>query len=133
MGFPKLYIKTRIAIKKTTFTMSNLLPDRTTLMNDEIEPTEPPPPYSEFPTEASTDINNNNEQPTNEHIHDHNSSMPEAFSPSPHFTQAPIPHPNIRSHFPFPNEYPFPPSIPHHITPPNVHLQLPFIQFSHPN
>ncbi|GBC01104.1 hypothetical protein RclHR1_04070006 [Rhizophagus clarus] len=113
--------------------MSNLLPDRTTseyMMSDEIEPTEPPPPYSEFPTETSSDINNN-EQPTNEHTHDH-SSTPETFSPS-HFTQSPMPHPNIRSDFPFPNEYPFTSSTPHHMTPQNVHLQLPFTQFSHPN
>jgi hypothetical protein len=115
--------------------MSNLLPDRTTseyVMDDEIEPVEPPPPYSEFPTETTTDINNNNEF-INEHIRDHSSSMPEAFSPSSHFTQPPIPRPNIRSHFPFSNEYPFPPSIPHDMTPPNVHLQLPFTQFSYPN
>ncbi|RGB37618.1 hypothetical protein C1646_694428 [Rhizophagus diaphanus] len=104
--------------------MSNMLGrGRTTseyMMNDEIEPAEPPPPYSEFPTESSTDIHNNNEQSTNEHIRDLNSSTLEAFSPSPLFTQPP--HPNIRSHFPFPNEYSFPSSIPHHMTPPNLHL-----------
>ncbi|RIA96829.1 hypothetical protein C1645_802184 [Glomus cerebriforme] len=113
--------------------MSNLLSNRTTseyIVDEEIEPTEPPPPYSEFPTETSTN-NNNNEQLTNDYIHNHNSSMPELTSP-PHFTQPPLPHPNTRSHFSFTNEYPFPPSVPH-ITLPNIHLQLPFSQFSHPN
>jgi len=110
--------------------MSNLLPDRTTseyIVDEVIEPSEPPPPYSEFPTETS--INNNiNEQPTNQYTHNNNSSIPEANSSSQF-----RPHQNIRSQFPFPSEYPYPSSTPHHITPPNVHLHLPFTRFPHPN
>jgi hypothetical protein len=118
--------------------MSNLLSiDRNTseyIVDGEVESTEPPPPYSEFPTETSSN-NNNNEQPcelSNEYVHDQHSSIPgQPILPSSHFTQQPLPHPNM---FPFLNEYTLPPA-PHHMTPSNIqNIQLPFpTQFSHPN
>ncbi|CAG8475509.1 11616_t:CDS:2 [Funneliformis caledonium] len=100
--------------------MSNRLPDRTAseyIVNDGSESIEPPPPYSEFPTETSA----NNRQLANEciGINDHDRvfpSMPEMPEQTPQFTQ-PLPHPNMRTPLHFPNDFIPPPSMRPHRRP----------------